>query len=700
MLWCLRVMILVVPLGLAAALLWVIETGRQLEFRTDDALVFATSEEVGALSPLASSRGVVRQIETMVFDRLFRRDDELVVRGSLAESWGYRQRVSVFFADEKAAEKAEQQVGFRIAAERKKRAVDKFEGVSRNGASLIVSFTSYDEGNVKEVMGFIADLNQLPVVKIRLSVKDAVRESWSNFKKSSAEKAQIKREWIEGNQAVVMFVAGDVDQFLKELRLYYESNRNLDPTIELIDQMPCLDVAEWVMTLRDGVSWHDGRAFTSRDVLFSFEEMMRPAAVSPVRNEFSHVASVRDLDSQRILVECREFYAPIAESWERLPLLPSHLLAGKSVADWESFFWRPVGTGSFSIEYRHKNGELVLKRNSGYFRGAPQQERVKFRRVNSHDDRSRLMRTGGVDGFWPTKMEHRLMKGEVRVQLLDDSYRRQTFVAWNLRNPLFQKMEVRQALAHFIDVPAMILAGEDEGVRLCRGVFFPGAWFCKAKMELPKFDPGMGLTLLEQAGWRFDEGAWKNSDGLTLAFKLLLDRDSPDHINMARLLTEQWQAHGISVEILSMTWADLVTEHLHQRDFDAALVSWEFGFGRDQYRVWHSSEVKPGGGNFFGLRNRSIDQVLEALRKETEVEKIRILAASLQKKIQYLQPCLFLYEEADSITLRKGAIRLSRPDSDGGWGDENPTTSPAGLHNEWLWWSSAKRKKESAGSKL
>ena len=646
MLWCLRVMIPVVPLGLAAALLWVIEAGRQLEFRTDDDLVFAVSEEVGAISPLMLSSGVERQIETMVFDRLFRRDDELVIRGNLADSWGHRQRLTVFFADDETAEKAEELVISRFAVEKEKGSIKQVNQVSRKERSLSVSLTAYEDGNAEKVMRYLADLEHLPVVKVRLSMKGAVKESWADFKKGSAEKGQIKREWVEGNQVVVLFVAGDVDQFLKEMRLYYESNRNLDPKIELIDQFPCLDVVEWVMTLRDGVSWHDGRPVTSRDVLFSYEEMMRPVAASPLRGEFTHVASVRDLDSQRILVECREFYAPIAESWERLPILPSHLLAGKKVADWEAFYRRPVGTGPFSFEDRVDNGDLVLKRNTGYFRGTPQQEKVKFRLVKNHNDRSRLMRTGGIDGLWPVEVESRLMHDGARFQVLEDSYRRQTFVGWNLRNPLFQKSEVRQALAHFIDVPALIDIEASEAFRLCRGIFFPGAWFCKAMMEIPHFDPEKGRVLLGQAGWSLDEGVWKNSQGHALTFKLLVDQDSPNHMKIASALTERWLEHGISVEVLPMAWSALVTEHLHKRNFDAALVSWDLGFGRDQYRVWHSSEAKPDGGNFFGLRNGPVDQVLESLRKETESGKIKTLAETLQEKNSLLTTLYFSVRES------------------------------------------------------
>lgn len=690
MLWCLRVMVLVVPLGLGLALLWMIKAGRQLEFRSDEALVFSVSETIERVNPLMPSRGADWQLETMIFDRLFRRDDELVLRGNLAESWAYQQQIEFFFSDKKLAAKAEVQVLAQLVSDREKGIPDKIASVSRLDAALKVSVTTHDNGSVRKVLGYLKGLEHLPVLKVRLSMKDAVRESWADFKKGSAEKGQIKREWIEGNQAVVFFVAGDIEQFLKELRLYYESNRNLDPEITLIEQTPCLDVAEWVMELRSDAFWHDGRPFTARDVLFSYEEMMRPAAGSALSGEFSHVASVRDLDSHRILVECRQFYAPIAESWERLPILPSHLLAGKERVEWEEFFERPVGTGPFLLESNDKNEEWVLKRNPKYFRGVPQQEEVKFKLVKNHEDRSRLIRVSSIDGFWPSEKERRLMRAKAKFKLLNDSFRQQTFVAWNLSKPIFQKEETRQALAHFMDVNALIDSDKGDAVRLCRGIFYPEIWYCKELMSLPEYNPEKGRSLLERSGWRYGEDGWMNDDGVELSFKLLVDQDSPSQLRLAETLRLRWREHGVSVSLLPMSWSDLVMGQLHSRNFDAALVGWELGYGRDQYRIWHSSQTGTGGGNFFGVNNESVDQILEGLRTETELEKIKNLAVDLQEKILQLQPCLFLTESAEIIVLRNGAVRLSRPEGDGVWTDEIPATSSAGLQNEWLWWRSSR----------
>ncbi len=692
MLWCLRVMLLVVPVGVIAVLLYLMQAGRELQFRQDGDLVFVVSEKVGLIDSFADLRGAERQVESLIFDRLFRPDDERVLRAGLARSWIYRQRLTFFFADEKLAEQAELQVLERLVEEKKLRPTEKFQEIVREGSSLTVFLSAYDTRNAREVMDFLKGLKYQQVIKLRLSLKGAVRESWADFKKNSAEKKQLKREWIEGDQAVVMFVAGDAEQFLKELRLYYESNGNLDPEIDIISQAAYLDVAEWWVTLRAGVVWHDGQAFSAEDVLFSYETMARPHRATPLTGAFSHVAALRVLDDLRFVVQCREYYAPVAESWQQLPILPAHLLKGKKTEQqWLAFFQQPVGTGAFVFDQRTEDGELVLKRNHNYFLAMPRQEVLRFKWVTDDNERMRGMLTGALDVLWPSGDERRWMREKEGFEVLDESYSKQTLVAWNLQRPVFHNPQVRRALAHWVDLPALLAAEGEGGRRLCRGIFYPGSWFCEKEMQLPALDVEKGRALLEQAGWREEDDAWRSASGERLAFKLLVDQDSPEHMRVAELLAQGWQAHGVEVEVFPMAWAELVEDHLLLRDFDAALISWELESGRDQYRVWHSAESERGGGNIFALRSAPVDQLLQSLQRESDPDEVRKLAQALQDKIVQLQAALFLTESAESVVLREGAVRSSRLGKNGVWSDEAARSSTAGLRYDWQWWVSAAR---------
>lgn len=328
MLWLVRLMLLMIPLGMSSVLagLWVRLDG--LEFRRSENVVYALGQDLGELDPTGPLLGAERQVEAWLFERLFRFDESLRVRSNLAASGKYRQKVAFFFADEKVAQQAELQVLSRILEEKSTRPVRKYGEIKREGLALSVQLNSYDDANAKQLLGFLSDLELLPVLKVELQVKGAVKESWADFKKHATEKGQIKREWIEGDRRVVFFIAGDVDLFLKELRLYYDSNLNLQPKIVMLGQASYLNEVEWLLDLRREVHWHDGQLFTAKDVLFSFENQRRDQFKAMWLGDFSHVLSLRVVDDYRLAVQCRGYYAPIAESWARLPILPAHLLAG------------------------------------------------------------------------------------------------------------------------------------------------------------------------------------------------------------------------------------------------------------------------------------------------------------------------------------------------------------------------------------
>ncbi|MCF6311399.1 MAG: ABC transporter substrate-binding protein [Verrucomicrobiales bacterium] len=664
MLWFVRLMLLMIPLGMAAVLagLWVRLDG--LEFRRSEKVVYALGQDLGALDPTVPLRGAERQVEAWLFERLFRFDESLRVVANLATSGKYRQKVTFFFADEKVAQQAELQVLSRILEEKNTRPVRKYGEVKRARLALSVQLNSYDDDNAKRLLEFLPDLELLPVLKVQLQVKGAVRESWADFKKHATEKGQIKREWIEGDRRAVFFIAGDVALFLKELRLYYDSNLNLQPKIEMLGQASYLNEVEWILDLRREVHWHDGQLFTAKDVLFSFENQRRNELRAPWLGGFSHVLSLRAVDDYQLAVQCRDYYAPITESWSRLPILPAHLLEGGTHNQlWADFISHPVGTGALKFGSRDEKGAVSLLPYEDYFRTSDQLRARELVPLADAGERIRGMWTGRLDGVWATGAERVLLdEGDGDFVLQDEVYRQQHVVVWNMDRALFKQVEVRRALAQMVEVGQLLSQGDGlKPDRLWRGIFYPGSWFCEEPAAPLKFELGKAKEDLSAADWHWQEragagaeaGEWVNAKQEVLEFTLLYDRASLKHGEMASSLVRQWRAQGIEVEVSALTWDELVELRLKTRDFDAALVSWDLYPGRDQNRVWHSSLVGAEGGNVFALRDAAVDRLLLALTRAADPEEVKDLAGKLQKKILQIQPALFLTESADTLILRK-----------------------------------------------
>ena len=77
---------------------------------------------------------------------------------------------------------------------------------------------------------------------------------------------------------------------------------------KLAERIDNPDPLTYVVTLRRGVKFQDGRAMTAKDVVFSYGQMLDPAFLSPFKGAYQSLASVRALDDYRVIFRLKEPY--------------------------------------------------------------------------------------------------------------------------------------------------------------------------------------------------------------------------------------------------------------------------------------------------------------------------------------------------------------------------------------------------------
>ncbi|MBL9151935.1 MAG: hypothetical protein JNK37_05605 [Verrucomicrobiales bacterium] len=685
MFW-LRLLSLFAPVGVLSAALWLVGQARQLVYRTDSDLVIAVRQAPGPVNPLMPSTGVSREIADLIFDRLLRLDDELELRPHLADAWTYRHRATVYFDSPEAAAAAYNRVDNLKSRWTEWSLV---ECVHDRDLIHLVSTEPRAVWLPALRQAAWSDAPPATLSWVRLTVREAVEQSFGDFLSGALEKGPIRHIRYRDDRIADIHLAGDAAPFLKELRLYYESNRALDPVIEEKGGVSWTAELDFELTLRDDVRWHDGQPVTADDLLFTFAEITGSRSPWPLRGAFHFVERLEKAGPHTVRARCREYYAPALERWAKLPLLPAHRLAGAaSGADWDAFFARPVGTGPYKFEEISVAGEITLAAHPAYFRGAPKQGRVRYRVFADPADRRLALRLGLMDVYQPDEAERRWAVSTGAARVIEDVTRYQSFVAWNLDRPLFREAAMRRALAQALD-DRTVRAGAARGqAEPWDGLFFPGAWFASPPVGMPEHDPATADSALRDAGWTRSDpaGYWRDGSGRSLAFTLAYDAADALHVELAAALLGAWRQAGVEVRLEPIDWATLVSQRLATRDFDALLLGWELDFTRDQWAVWHSSEAGPGGSNFCGLRDAEIDGLLTQLRTTEDRAAVKAATEALQRRIIDLQPCLFLCGTGRAVAFRPEAVRQSRPQADGEWTDGPVSIGRAGLPAARPWW--------------
>ena len=137
------------------------------------------------------------------------------------------------------------------------------------------------------------------------------------------------------------------------------------------------DPLTYVVTVRPGVRFHDGRELTAQDVAYTVSTSLNPAVARP-----------RALDDYRVAFTL----AAADESFPGRLVLP--IVPADTGASLEAF---PIGTGPYRF-VRYVAGEQVeLSAYEGYWDGLPQNAGITMRIVPDGATRRRQLREGSAD---------------------------------------------------------------------------------------------------------------------------------------------------------------------------------------------------------------------------------------------------------------------------------------------------------------
>ncbi|WP_053062369.1 ABC transporter substrate-binding protein [Photobacterium aquae] len=193
-------------------------------------------------------------------------------------------------------------------------------------------------------------------------------------------------------------------EFIFEPLIIFNSLQNNKPEYRLATKYRLdSDLLGINFTLREGVTWSDGKPFTADDVLFSFSIIQKhPELDSFGVNQW--LAHIEKRSANEIYFKLKQPNALIAYTLVLNPIVPKH--QWKSVTDFSSYLnSTPVGTGPFTeIRELNENGYLQCA-NPFYWQASHRNiDCLRFPKVATNDDFIARITKGEFDwsgGFIP-----------------------------------------------------------------------------------------------------------------------------------------------------------------------------------------------------------------------------------------------------------------------------------------------------------
>jgi peptide/nickel transport system substrate-binding protein len=468
----------------------------------------------------------------------------------------------------------------------------------------------------------------------------------------SGAREQVYREGVVGAPTTInpLLAASQPDRDLSALIFSGLTRTAPDGTV-LPDLARSWKIEErgrrYVFTLRDDATWHDGRPFTARDVLFTVR-LVQDAAFpgDSTLADFWRTVTVETPDERTVVYTLATVYAPFL-TFTDLGLLPAHLLGDVKAEDLPgaAFNLQPVGTGRFSFAgLDSPRLAVTLNRHDAYYGDKPSLAGLRFHFYPSTAAVLRGVAAGEVDGAGYLPPQYLGEAGIIAdtANVYGPSLAGYTALFFNLRLPVFGEREVRQALALAIDRDALVKEGLGGWGTRGSSPILPSSW-AYTEQNVPRypFDPARARQTLERAGWRPGANGVREKGGQALGF-VLLTNDDPGRAAVANLLAQQLAAIGCQV-VVQAEGADEVAQRVALRRFDAALFGWEgLASDPDPYQIWHSSQAETGY-NFANYANPDVDEALAQARLTTDLDQRKEYYATFQRLFATDLPSIVLY---------------------------------------------------------
>jgi peptide/nickel transport system substrate-binding protein len=405
------------------------------------------------------------------------------------------------------------------------------------------------------------------------------------------------------------------------------------------------DGMSWTLSLRRGVTFHDGTPFNAEAAKFNLDRQIDPNHPNNrdgnwlfYRLFLTPIASVDIVDEYTIRLNLRQRYAPLMNY---LTTNPSYMIspkalreAGRGVAD------RPVGTGPFRFVSWQKGQQVTLERNPEYWGQTAYADQLIVRVVPDAQSRLLALQTGQVNftvDLPPDAVD--IVRGDSRLRVQQRVSRQHWAIQLNQRFQPFTDPRVRQAVSLALDRTALtrdVLRGTGQPAR---GPFSPafGEWVAP---DLPANDnePDRARQLLRQAG----------HDTLDVRFLIPSGGTGMQQpVPMAEFIQGKLAAVGIRVTLEVQEFAAYVQRwNAGDYQMSARGIS-SVTFDPDNYlnSLFNSMNFPPQGLNTAFYRNDRFDELANTVRRESTPTVRRNACHEAQRILMNDMPWVFVDHE-------------------------------------------------------
>ncbi|MDX6499280.1 MAG: peptide/nickel transport system substrate-binding protein [Blastocatellia bacterium] len=437
----------------------------------------------------------------------------------------------------------------------------------------------------------------------------------------------------------------------------------------------------FTFTLHDGVTFHDGRPFTSADAKYTLDTVLGSTFAKAASffegsgaNKTAYVKSVEAPDAHTLIIRLNKQWTGLLPNLVPIPMIPKgtyelDLKNGKLPEQ----ATHPLGTGPFKFKSYDQVQQVVdLEANQAYWDGPPKIPALRVRVISESNSMQAELQSGRIDiaplatSLSPDAIKALGQYPNLAVQQFEGS--NLNLLTFNTTEPPLNIVKVRQAIAYAIDRESII-----RDLVLNQGAIahtiLPEASWAYAKPPSYQFDPNKAKQLLDEAGFRDPDG-----DGPQMRWaKPLLFRISGSSASARQysgVIQNYLKNVGIPVAIETSEF-NTMRQQVQNGQFQVNYSQW-VGGNQDPifyHDLFATSEIATPtrGLNRSRYSNPELDKILDEAANTYDHAKAAPLYAKAQEIISRDVPVFPLWYQANMVIAKKSVGNI-HVNASGDWG--------------------------------
>ncbi len=405
------------------------------------------------------------------------------------------------------------------------------------------------------------------------------------------------------------------------------------------------DSLTYVFHLHKGVTFHDGRPLTSRDVKWTFDSLLQGKIRSTKAAVYKFVDHIDTPDDFTVVFHIKQIDSTLL--WN----MSDGAIGIVPFGSGDEMTQHPIGSGPFKFVSAETDREVVIERNDQYWGEKARLPRVRFAVVPDETTEALELRKGSgdiaVNSLTPDTVVTLARDPALTIETAHGT--RLAYLGFNLRDPILKNVRVRQAIAYALDRKPMIEYLWRNQAEAARSVLPTQSWAYNGDVPVYNHDPDKANQLLDSAGYPM-------VNGVRFHITMKTSTDANTRL-MVAVMQQQLRAVGIALDIRSFEFATFFSDVTHGA-FQMYGLRW-IGGNEDpdifEY-AFDSAKFPPNGANRGFYSNPRVDELINRARQEVDPNARKPLYAEVQQILAEEVPYLNLWY-LDNVLVHTRRVR-------------------------------------------